>query len=200
MANFKTIISRNAATFYDYASGMHRSLWRRYGSFIAIAGLSAWIFNDKSENLYMSVIAAQSILVGFSFNVMIFLGSNPNVKIAANASLEKKNKIGRLNILSGELFFNLSYFNLVAISSVIVSLFLLASPMAKSSVSQAQLALESAGIDPTYLRGAIAFATSWLRTALLFVLYYLVIDSLASFLRIVRRATYYFEAKMALAD
>ncbi|HYW14676.1 MAG TPA: hypothetical protein VE891_00790 [Allosphingosinicella sp.] len=200
MADIKTIISRNALTFYDYATGLRQPLWKRYTILVALAALSAWTFNDKSENLYMSIIAAQSILIGFSFNVMIFLGSNPNIKIPPNASLERKGKIRKLNLLSSELFFNLSYFNLVAIISVVTALLLLASPMAKSTVIHVQAFLVETGLDPSNLKEYIGFIVLWVRTALLFTLYYLIIDSLSSFFRIVKRASYYFETKMALAD
>ena len=72
-----------------------------------------------------SILTVQSILMGFSFSVLFFLMSGNNRQSKDDEAIETKNKIRRLNKLSKELFFNVSYFNFLAIFSVLFSLVLL---------------------------------------------------------------------------
>lgn len=200
MAGILEIVVENARTFYNFRTGKSRGLWLRYATIVTVASALSWAFYLRSDNLYMSLIAAQSILVGFSFNVMIFLASNPNIKIAANASLERKRKIDKLNKLSRELFYNLSYYNVIAILSVITSLIFLLVPMGGDLSPLISRALVSLGAEEgvaIHTSGWIFYSSRWL---LLFFLYFSVVDSIASFFRIIQRASYYFESKMALAD
>lgn len=199
MSNLRDIASENAKTFYDARTRTQHSLLPKYIALTVISIVGSWIFNARADNLYMSVIAAQSILVGFSFNVMVFLASNPHLKIAENASVERKQKVGRLNQLSNELFYNLSYFNIVAIASVIVALLMLLVPMGGNlSGDISEIGLEIGLEKQVAERLSIIFALI-AKHILLFIFYFALIDSIASFIRIIRRASYYFESKMALA-
>lgn len=200
MASIKSIFIENAQTFYDFRSGTRQAVRYRYGAIFLVAAIFTWIFRGASDNVYMSIIAAQSILVGFSFNVMIFLGTNPNIKAASNASIERKNKVAKLNTLSKELFYNLSYFNIIAIFSVVISLVLLLAPAAGPSMDYLKGVVAGADVRDPSTETLIDAMLRGVGGILWLLLYYSMIDSLASFLRITRRASYYFESKMALSD
>lgn len=190
------IVRNNNATFYNYNTGKPVKRWRSIAVVCVLACCFSVLFRNELGSFFGSVAAAQSILVGFSFSVMFFLLSS-EVVTAPNdaASLEKKQKYEKLNKLCEELFYNVSYFNLVAIACVIVSLFLMLPPPAFGILSQ--FAGDLSGVDV-----GSAFSQFWshakfvTQSSLLFLFYLLMLESFSAFYRTALRVSYFFEQKL----
>lgn len=76
MFNVRQIIRNNDATFYDFNTRKRRSQTPRY-VVVCLASLVAAVVCPKvSDNLLAGVLAVQSILLGFTVNVMFFLLGN----------------------------------------------------------------------------------------------------------------------------
>lgn len=196
MATVKEIIKRNNDTFYDYRSKKGKSPHARLLVFVIIATIVATFFNDLGDGFLNAVLAVQSILVGFSFSVLFFLVSGSIALNEAEYSREKKYRVERLNTLATELFYNVAYYNTVAIGSVVVALlFLLPNlsvfpSLASSSVVQAMIGSISAS---TYDQ-----IVDFVSRVLTFIFAFLFTDSIFTFFRIVRRVNFFFSEKLSL--
>lgn len=188
MLEVKNIWRHNAKTFYDRKTERQHSLVWRYFIFVVVSIIFAITFGRRSDNVYMGLITAQAILVGFSFNIMMFMASNKKIIVVDKAIIENKLKADRVNKLGNEIFYNLSYFNLVALTSVVMSIVMLFGPS-----------------DVLFLSDVSGFAFITLRMIwavvgllALFILYFSSVESLATFIRIIQRTTYYFEQRVHL--
>lgn len=201
MSKIRSIIIENARTFYRYDTGRSKSIWPRYVLILLSALALVSLFHGRTDNFYIGIITAQSILVGFAFNVMIFITANPIILSRAGDSIERRNKIDKLNTLAKEVFFNLAYFNITAIGCVILSLLLLLVPALSEDIVRdaTEGSLSVIGLDPLSLAALIEDIYVVVLLVTLFGLYYLLVDSLATFLRVVQRASFYFEKKIALS-
>ena len=122
------IIKNNSATFYDYSSNVTYSIRGRLICFFVMGLLLAVLTGDLSS-LVNSILTVLAILLGFSFNVMIFLTGNyrsfstskkdPSTELHA---LEEMNTSERLQVLVKEIFYNVVYFNLVTLICLIICL------------------------------------------------------------------------------
>jgi hypothetical protein len=189
MLSFVQITVLNASTYVDQRNGKQKSLAARYLAMGLIAIAGATIFPMRSDNVYLGLITAQSILVGFSFNVMIFLVSNHTIEPRRPDVREERIKAERLNGLSKDIFYNLSYFNLIGMLSVALSLGILL----VGSMTQTECLSEKL----LYLCSKIA-SLAWLRVGVLALLYFVTLESLLSFARLVRRVTYYFSERVGI--
>lgn len=163
-----------------------------------MAATSSVVFGVRSDNLYLGIITAQSILAGFSFNVMFYLSSNEVTNYDKTGIIEHQAKVDRLNRLSKEAFYNIAYFNIVAIASVVLSLTLLLggsvagvwlhetcnSVMAIANCHKAKHLWNTVGKLATYL--------------LMFIAYVTILESIITFVRTVQRVSYLFDEKMKL--
>lgn len=196
MATVKEIIKRNNDTFYDYRSKKGKSPYARFLVFAIIAAVAATFFNDLGDGFLNAVLAVQSILVGFSFSVLFFLVSGSIALNEAEYSREKRYRVERLNTLATELFYNVAYYNTVAIGSVVVALlFLLPNlsvfpSLASSSVVQAMTGSISASTYDQIVDVASRVLT--------FIFAFLFTDSIFTFFRIVRRVNFFFSEKLSL--
>lgn len=186
MLNFINIYKRNAETFYDNRTKRRNKLFLRYVTIALCSTVLTYIFSNRVDSLYTGLITVQAILVGFSFNVMIFLASTDRISDKSEGSIERGLKVKRLNELAREIFYNLSYFNLIAFASIIVALALLMAP----------------GLDVSALHigewRLMDEARSVVLPGLLWLLYAIAIESFATFVRVVQRSSYYFEQRVKL--
>lgn len=189
------IVRNNASTFYNYRTGKSESLHFRYTLILILSILLSEVFPQRSDNIYLGIITAQSVLAGFSFNVMIYLASSKKLQAGSNSSIEKKAKIDKINRLSEELFYNVSYFNLTAVATVIVAIALLLAPSFWDGWNLIGIHF------PMINRITVNFwvwADPMLTRFVIFLLFSFTIESFITFIRTVQRSSYYFESRIAL--
>jgi hypothetical protein len=190
------IVRNNNATFYNYRTGTPRRRWPGVVSTLVGALCLTIPFHGELNGFLESVATAQSILVGFSFNVMFFLVSSKHVAAPIDSSsLEKKLKHEKLKKLGDELFYNVSYFNFIAIACVLVSVTLLLPSPTLDTVK----AIISAQLSPEIM-GSLAGIWKAVRTAtvitLVFLFYFLMLESFQTFYRTAVRVSFFFGEKL----
>lgn len=195
MFNVRDILRNNSATFYDFDTRKRRSQKPRFIATCIIAIIASIVCPVVSDNLLAGFLAVQSILLGFSVNVMFFLLGNREKDATDAASIEAELRSERLRKLYHELFYNVSYFNLIAILSIIIATaLLLPTP-----------------IVPGYAKGWSPVVTyvDWVNTSsvatwvevicqgvAMFAFYAVAIEVVYSITRVIGRTSFYFERKM----
>jgi hypothetical protein len=199
MANLKNIVSKNNKTFYDYQTEKVQSIAPRLAFTAAVSILLAVMFSAIDDSFVNAVLTVQSILVGFSFSVLFFLLSGAEIKSVSKGSIEQKQKVKKLKTLSEELFYNVSYYNLVAISSVLVALLYLLPDMDRSSkIPTMVLELVTSMTGSQDVLSWFSSIGTWVEVAVRFILYFLVIEGMYTFWRTVRRVSFFFAEKLSL--
>jgi hypothetical protein len=199
MFDVRTIVERNSETFYDYASGERRSQKVRVFLTAMMSVGLCWLLQRQSETFLNAVLTAQAILVGFSFSVLFFLLSNAEISSVPEESIERRLKRQKLTTLAKELFHNVSYFNVVAICSVVLSLLLLMSgPDLTVWKWLAEVASTYVVVVPTSADLWMARITAAIQSIAAATLYFCLFESAFTFFRTVVRVSYYFEQKLGL--
>jgi hypothetical protein len=193
--NIRDIVRNNNATFYDFDSGKRRSQKFRGVLTWTIAVIAAIVCPKVSDNLLAGFLAVQSILLGFTVNVMFFLLGNREREVVEGYSIEAQLRSEKLRDLYHELFYNVSYFNVIAVASIIVATALLL-PVPEI---------------PEFLHGFLIMVKyeNWLasskiptvvsaisRTLSMAVFYAISIEVIFSISRVIGRTSFYFERKM----
>lgn len=199
MANLKNIIKKNNDTFYDYQTEKAQSIAPRLAITGVVSILLAVMFSAIDDSFVNAVLTVQSILVGFSFSVLFFLLSGAEIKSVTEGSIEQKQKVKKLKTLSEELFYNVSYYNLVAISSVLVALLYLLPDMDRSSkIPTMVLELVTSMAGSQDVLSWVSSIATWIEVAVRFILYFLVMEGMYTFWRTVRRVSFFFAEKLSL--
>jgi hypothetical protein len=191
MFNVVDIIKKDAATYYDYNSGNPTRRYKTMLAFAALAILAGFAIQVAPSDFLSGALSAQSILVGFSFNVLFYLVANRLTTPSTFSSIEHELRFERLSKLSDEVFDNVTYFNVVAIASALLSLALLlfgSEDCAENLRRLANAGAELIGIPLVALRWAEWLIASLSLTALVFLL----LESVYTFLRAVGRVRFYF--------
>jgi hypothetical protein len=191
MFNIGDIIKKDAATYYDYNSGNPKRRLKTIVSFFILSILAGFSIRVAPTDFLSGALSAQSILVGFSFNVLFYLVANRLTAPGAFSSIEHELRFERLSKLSDEVFDNVTYFNVVAIASALLSLALLLFGSEDCADNIRRLANSGAGllgIPLIVLRWAEWAIASLSLTALVFLL----LESVYTFLRAVGRVRFYF--------
>src|SRR4051812_45304031 len=191
MSKIATIIRNNDSTFYNANTDVKVSTRPRLLYTTIMAVVISTLFREQTDDFLTSVVSAQAILVGFSFSVMFYILSSPH-KRENEASIEAEIRQKKLGQLGTELFYNVSYFNLVSIASVILSLILLAGSGYVGALLPVGAWLSHVGIDEHF----IGTANGVLRFGLYVAFYFALVESLYTFVRTVGRVTYYFEKRL----
>lgn len=193
--NVRNIIRNNCATFYDFDTRKRRSQKPRLIATCGIAILAAIFCSTVSDNLLAGFLAVQSILLGFTVNVMFFLLGNHEKETIDGQSIESQLRSERLRVLYHELFYNVSYFNLIAVASIIIATaLLLPTPELPSYVRGWQLVeayvlwLGTSSV-PTVVKAV-------LRGVAMFAFYGMAIEVIFSIARVIGRTSFYFERRM----
>lgn len=194
MFRFLAIVRDNNATFYDYSSCEPVGIRLRIAvTVIAALFLAAGVKGDLSSFLE-GVITVQSILIGFSFSVMFFLVSNGEiVKEFEEESIENKIRRKKLNKLAEEIFYNISYFNLVAMGCLFSSLLLLI-PDVCFIIPPSLRAWGAQRVE--YIIFAIEYIQITLKFFVSCAFYFLLLESGFTFGRTVGRVNFLFSQKI----
>jgi hypothetical protein len=199
MFDLRQIVENHNRTFYDYASNTRKSVRPRYVTLALLAIALALLFPRQSDDFLNAVLTAQAILVGFSFNVLFFLLSNGEPTPDNETSLERGLRRAKVERLSKELFHNISYYNLVTISSVVLAFTLMSSAMDGAIGKFAREWLtENIEHVPSIASVYAGFVCQFVRYIAFATLYFLLLESLFTFYRTVFRVSYFFEKRLEL--
>lgn len=189
----------NASTFYDYRTNHKQGQGRRVAAIVFLATLVAILTPIVSLDVLSATITVQAILIGFSFSVMFFLvqdaSSSRKAPVSSHGvvsdSLEKQLDEEQIDLLSKELFWNISYFNLVAFLSLLFAVALMLPNVWENIIRIVSLIPYVELNSDRFLVAArvSAFAAQWI-----FAL--LVIESAFTFVRTVGRVSFLFEQRM----
>lgn len=195
MFNVRDIVRNNNATFYDFDTRKGISQRRRWIATFVVAAIAAIVCPKVSDNLLAGFLAVQSILLGFTVNVMFFLLGNRQTAAAEGGSLESQLRAERLRDLYHELFYNVSYFNLLAVASIIVATgLLLPTPEVPAFLRGVALVDKYVHwLDHSKVPIVISTIT---RGGAMFVFYALSIEVVYSIARVIGRTSFYFERRM----
>jgi len=123
MFNLINIIKYNRNTFYDYATNKKLGVLRSYLSKISFSCVISFVCLAPSATFIDATLQVHAIPLGFSFNVLFYFLANDKLRAGeTGSSIEKKIIITKLNKLSEEIFYNVSYFNIVALFVIAVAL------------------------------------------------------------------------------
>jgi len=201
MSNFADIVRNHNATYYDFDTDIQRAVWPRYLIVAFVSAAYVFVFNSLSTDALGALLTVQSILIGFSFSVMFFLLSGSIPEIKDNGSIESDLKRKRLTKLSKELFYNVSYFNVIAISSVVLALLLLLPNFdTRSFLEWVQNHSELQFWTEAQWRAKFALVADYLFPTLEFLLIAFLAESLTTFARTVGRVSFYFERRLKLEE
>jgi hypothetical protein len=193
--NVRQIVRNNNATFYDFDTRESRSQKPRIIQTFIVAAFAAILCPEVSDNLLAGYLAVQSILLGFTVNVMFFLLGNRDKPTASPTSIEGELRVERLGTLYQELFYNVSYFNMLAVASIIVATVLL---LPQPTVPSFMQGLPYVEAYVAWLRDSTTPDTigDVVRGLAMFVFYAIAIEVVFSISRIIGRTSFYFERKM----
>ncbi|MFG6602253.1 MULTISPECIES: hypothetical protein [unclassified Sulfitobacter] len=192
MTNLVEIVRRNNDTFYDNRSNRRKSVVPRMLSFLAASLIFAWVLGTPSDAAVSAVITVQSILVGFGFSVLFFLVSSEREKELEADSLEDEARRKRLNVLSDELFFNISYYNVTTFLSVLLALLFAFNASGLTTFTNSAFnTFLSQNNSLEIFRPYLGLAHRLLISVFFFVL----IESVFTFYRIVIRVNFFFDQK-----
>ncbi|GGB21855.1 hypothetical protein [Allosediminivita pacifica] len=192
MTSLIEIVRRNNSTFYDNRSGKKKSVVARTLLFVTLSLISSWVLGTPSDTVVSAVITVQSILVGFGFSVIFFLVSSERENEDGANGIEDRIRRKRLNTLSDELFFNISYYNVVTFFSVTLSLLFAFNIDGVSSFAGGVVAdLDIQGGVKDNLRQYV----EWAHHILIAFLFFVLLESVFTFYRIVIRVNFFFDQK-----
>jgi len=187
-------IKNNRKTHYNFRTDKPLPVWRWYVFCTLISATIPILIPEDISKFVESVITAQSILVGFSFSVLFFLLSE-KVDNKDEGSIEKEIKSKKLNTLSRELFYNVSYFNLTALLCLCFSLIIILHPYI--NIYKINDIIDTRKIIPisqhTTISETIQILTTTLKYIIRTLFCFTLIESIHTFARTIRRAIYYFE-------
>lgn len=196
MISIRDIIRENSETFFDHRLNQRQSILFRLIAQIALALILAILFYRGIAPFLGGVITIQAILIGFSFSVMFFLVSSRSMQSeqvpAQNISIEEALKREHAIKVAEQIFSNIAYFNLICLFSLSVSLILMLPPISLSSywwmnIVRPKMMLLS---EVFHWAGYVV----WVLIVWLF--YFLVIESAFTFLRITGRINFLFSQKI----
>lgn len=196
MERILQISRENSKTFYDNRTGARIGIWPRIFLTFVVSLVLACVFRGEVDTFVNAVITIQSILIGFSFSVMFFLISGEVGYSNASGSIELELQFEKLNKLSEEIFYNISYFNVVAIACLILCLIVLVpSPYHPVVYLVTNFGIWSQDQVALWCGVSLVIISHFIRLLLFFCL----IESGYTFARAVGRVNYLFEEKMDLS-
>lgn len=191
MFSILEIVRRDAATYYRYETDNRISRVPAILLFAVTSLIAGFTITVASNDFLAGALSAQAILVGFTFNVLFFLVANRLAAPSTWLSIEHRLRFERLTKLSGEIFDNVSYFNIVAIFSVLTAITLLlvgSESLADKAIKLAHAVYNDKGKYEHNIRQIFQIIGQLTLSTLIFML----IESGATFLRTVIRIRFYF--------
>jgi hypothetical protein len=194
MYSLREIVRRNNSTFYHFGNKTRQNIWPRVTLYALISASVAVLSDGGWTDFLDGIITVQAILIGASFSVLFFLLSNNQPRITAQTSIEDGLRKEKLHLVTRELFYNISYFNIIAIASTVFALLLLIPPL---DIKWLISVLWPSQIDiPALATGVLVPAWKVGRAIVAALLLFALIESMYTFIRTVRRVSYYFNAKL----
>jgi hypothetical protein len=197
MGNFPEIWRRNRDTFYDDRDGSPSAVWPRLLVEALLSALLALLLATPTSDFIDSVITVQSILVGFAFSVLFFIVSSDRVTDIPGPSLENKARLARLNKLSDELFYNVSYYTAVNVVSLMIALSFRFPGL--SNFGNTILEFDMSSMVSPFLKAKVDNLLILTGYIYEFFFFLLLIESGYTFYRIVVRVNFYFTEKRRLS-
>ncbi|WP_419799158.1 MAG: hypothetical protein ACNI26_05675 [Terasakiella sp.] len=195
MFNLKSIILNNDETFYNFATGEKLSRKKRVIVKISLSIILSFFFFNIGKDLINAVIAIYAILIGFGFNILFYLLTiKKEDHKKDNSSIEHELKVKKINKLTEELFYNVSYFNVIAVALVLLSLsFFVAESQNLASLKAHIMNSKTAFLFPHLLKIKLA-----IYIVFVFTFYSTLIESAYTFLRTIGRVTFFFDQKIKI--
>ena len=191
MFNFKDIIISNNHTFYDYSTGKQLCICRVQLLKLLVAAAFAIVFSSIKTDFLTVVLSTYAILAGFGFNILFYLLNFE--RSVRGSSLEDELIAERVNKLAKEIFYNVAYFNLVAVTLIILCLtYYLIESVNSEILPLIVKLLANARIIFSFTEGA-AYISLALKTIYNIAFYYALIESLFTFARITSRTFFLFK-------
>lgn len=194
MVNIFRIIIENRNTFYDNRTNETLRVWPRLLVFGLLSFVASWFLMLPIGEFLNAINTVISILLGFSFSVLFFLASHQRVEALNKDSLEQENKIRRINRLSREIFYNVSYFLTVSMLVLALSIIIL---LPDFWVRFLHLCKAVGGrCEGGYLQTTFFYVSLLSRVTFSF----LIIESAFTFLRLIIRVSFMFEERLSLSS
>ena len=191
MVNFREIVKSNERTFYDHSVGEHALTgsyqWRKLIS----AFFLALVFSNLVTGFLDIVLSVYAILTGFGFNILFYLLNYQSKE--DGESLEKQIITEKVNKLTKELFFNVAYFNLVSVLLIILCMCFYILDSADNGILSLALEYFDKLDLPDFFEKNFNYLEVGVKFSYGFFFYYLLIESMCTFIRITARAFYMFQ-------
>lgn len=199
MFNIADIFKRNKETFYDQHTKEQQSVNKIMAIELFIALILAVFLCKFNSEMINAFLIVYSILIGFSFNILFYVLSIKSDEFnIATPSLERQLKIEKVNTLTREIFYNVSYFNMASIAMVLLSLlfFIIKSYDAiywEMIVDTQAIKTIFSNIYPfgTLIKSSMVFAYKVL-------FYFVLLESMYSLIRTIGRVAFYFGKRVEL--
>lgn len=188
----RKIYSDNESTHYDYSTGACQPTYARKAFLVCLAAVIAFCLGRDINEFVGVILTVQAILIGFSFSVMFFLVEERQITPPASETREEKLRRNQLETLCKEIFWNISYFNVVSLISMAAAMLLMIpSPIGFIPVHRLP---ETISIDA--YSSAISYAMVIAFFFGKFAFSVLLIDSAYTFARLVGRVNFLFEKRI----
>ncbi len=192
MINLKNIVVNNDATFYDYRTGGPLPRGKRVAFKLLLVVALVALFPKVDSDFIDNALTIYAILIGFSFNILFFLLSVTKKEKITTNFLEDQNKAKKIHKLGKELFHNVSYFNLVSISLILIAI---TYNLCKGYETEI-LSYVSKYVSDEYSKSLRCVASYTQNT----IFYALLVESTYTFIRTLSRVSFYFDKKIKFEE
>jgi hypothetical protein len=200
MNNLRKIYQENRKTYRGYRSGELQPVAKRNLYLAVFAILCAMLFHAPEPSLIRVVITVLGILSGFSFSILFFIANNANpLVVTEGTTLEHRNKIRRSRTLTDEIFFNVSYFIMITVMTIILSVILML-PVENFLKAAQQVWIWVTDLIPDIQewQGWLQSSITFLRFLLQFAFWIFLIEAVLTFLRILKRIGFLFSERLEI--
>ena len=198
MFSIRKIVRKNRETYYNFSTKRLQPIWPLIVGELAVSVILLVLFSSVTGSFLQAVLTVYSILIGFSFSVLFFLVSIRKMEaLDEDPSVELTLRLERINRLRDELFYNVSYFSCGAIAVVLLTLgFFVTAGLNSSLIGWATIVISTVELHEFWLFVAAAIGSGAIYIYKL-LFYFLLVDSMFSFARIITRVSYFFEQKIS---
>lgn len=208
MYNILKIVEQNYKTYYDFSDGARQIPWLRIAIFAALSISSSIGLNSPGTELITAVLVSISILIGFSLSLLFYLVSNPvvpfqysNQQQISNDSRENDLRRKRLENLGLELFFNVSFFTVIALIIAAISVLMMMGELGirVNIINDITNVLSRLGCVQVFIK-ITTISAKIISYFLISFWYFLIAESLFTYYRIVHRSYFYFRGRLQLTQ
>lgn len=184
------IVRNNNNTFYNYDTGAKKHIRYRISIFVFLSFILCFFLKNPTDGFLSAILTVQSILVGFSFNVLFFLTSSSD-EFKNSSIIEVDLLHAKIERLKRELFYNISYFIMISVICILSSLIIII-PAVDVAVTVPVRGFLGGGICNIADKVSSAF---WY--FVYFLLYFSTVEGIYTFARTTYRVVFLFNKKMA---